>query len=545
MPQTLSYPGVYIDELPSPVHTIIPVPTSVLALAGRALRGPLDTPVVIHSESDFIATFGPLWTQSELGQCVEQYYANGGSDAVIVRVFDKAGHNTFVASPPGIAIPTTGGGTLTVYANSPGTWFSNVEIVIDYDTRKQPPPAVNTTYAGEFNLTVRVTETDPVRGTVQLPEEKFRNLTFDKTSPQYVCTVLAADSKFIVAGSGGLAAGDTPVNNASAPVGYTYATNNAGGAPDDGLPLAWTDLVPGINVNSKHGIYALESADIFTMLVIPPLSPDEAAAPDRPLDTATWAAINAYCTARRAMAFVDPQSTWIDVQTALGALQAGTVDPLRFDNTVMYFPWIQVPDSLDGNRPRYFSPSAAVAGRWASIDFSRGIWKSPAGQEAPLLGVQQLLYKMNDSQNGDLNPLGINCLRNFPILGSVVWGARTLDGADAQTSQWKYVAVRRTAYFIEESLYRGTKWVVFEPNDEPLWSQIRLNVDSFMRSLFSQGAFQGATPKDAYFVRCDSNTTKQSDIDMGVVNILVGFAPLKPAEFVVIKISQIVAETVL
>ena len=128
------------------------------------------------------------------------------------------------------------------------------------------------------------------------------------------------------------------------------------------------------------------------------------------------------------------------------------------------------------------------------------------------------------------------------MFGIVSWGARTLNGNDQQTSEWKYIPVRRMALFLEESLYRGTKWVVFEPNDEPLWSQIRLNLGAFMQDLFRQGAFQGKTPQEAYFVKCDSETTTQSDIDHGIVNILVGFAPLKPAEFVIIKIQQIAGQ---
>ena len=143
---------------------------------------------------------------------------------------------------------------------------------------------------------------------------------------------------------------------------------------------------------------------------------------------------------------------------------------------------------------------------------------------------------------GTLNPLAINCQRTFDVYGNVCWGARTLDGADQQASQWKYIPVRRLALFLEESLYRGSQWVVFEPNDEPLWSQIRLNFGAFMHRLFRQGAFQGSTPREAYFVKCDKQTTTQDDIDQGIVNILVGFAPLKPAEFVIIKISQIAGQ---
>ena len=170
------------------------------------------------------------------------------------------------------------------------------------------------------------------------------------------------------------------------------------------------------------------------------------------------------------------------------------------------------------------------------------MWKAPAGTEATLAGVQGMVYKLTDPENGALNPLGLNCFRIFPIYGSIGWGARTLVGSDAEGTEWKYVPVRRTALFIEESLYRGSKWVVFEPNDEPLWAQIRLNFGAFMHDLFRQGAFQGTTPKDAYFVKCDKETTTQNDIDLGIVNILVGFAPLKPAEFVVIQIQQIAGQ---
>jgi uncharacterized protein len=149
---------------------------------------------------------------------------------------------------------------------------------------------------------------------------------------------------------------------------------------------------------------------------------------------------------------------------------------------------------------------------------------------------------MSDDENGLLNPIGVNCLRTFPIIGPVIWGARTMRGADILGDEYRYVPVRRLALFLEESLYRGLQWVVFEPNDEPLWAQIRANVGSFMQGLFRQGAFQGASPRDAYFVRCDKTTTTQDDIDRGIVNIIVGFAPLKPAEFVVLQIQQMTAQ---
>jgi phage tail sheath protein FI len=178
----------------------------------------------------------------------------------------------------------------------------------------------------------------------------------------------------------------------------------------------------------------------------------------------------------------------------------------------------------------------------ARTDVARGVWKAPAGLDASLNGVQDLQVNLSDLENGELNPLGINCLRSMGVNGRVVWGARTLRGADENADEYKYVPVRRLALFLEESLYRGTQWVVFEPNDEPLWAQVRLNVGAFMQGLFRQGAFQGTTPKDAYFVKCDSQTTTQNDINLGILNVIVGFAPLKPAEFVIISIQQMAGQ---
>jgi uncharacterized protein len=206
---------------------------------------------------------------------------------------------------------------------------------------------------------------------------------------------------------------------------------------------------------------------------------------------------------------------------------------------VIYFPRVKLPDPSREFRLEEFPPSGIMAGIYARTDVQRGVWKAPAGIDAVLSGVSQLSYNMTDKENGILNPLGVNCLRTFPVYGNIAWGARTLKGADALASEWKYVPVRRLALFLEESLYRGTKWVVFEPNDEPLWSQIRLNIGAFMNNLFRQGAFQGSSPTEAYFVKCDKETTTQNDIDLGIVNIVVGYAPLKPAEFVILKFQQI------
>jgi hypothetical protein len=203
---------------------------------------------------------------------------------------------------------------------------------------------------------------------------------------------------------------------------------------------------------------------------------------------------------------------------------------------------VQAPDPLFGNRPTLYPACGFVAGIYAATDASRGVWKAPAGIQASLAGVSGLQYNLTDLENGDLNIQAINCLRQFKVYGDVVWGARTLQGNDQAGSEWKYIPIRRLALYIESSLYEGTQWVVFEPNDAPLWSQIRLNVGAFMQGLFLKGAFQGTSPRQAYFVKCDAENNPQASIDLGVVNILVGFAPLFPAEFVVIQIQQIAGQ---
>jgi len=215
--------------------------------------------------------------------------------------------------------------------------------------------------------------------------------------------------------------------------------------------------------------------------------------------------------------------------------------PLRgpdASHSALYFPWVMAPDPAQSNAVRAFPPSGCVAGVYARTDRLRGVWRPPAGVEARLQDVVGLAVSLSDAENGRLNPRAVNCLRTMPVYGSIVWGARTLAGDDDAGSEWKYVPVRRMALFLEESLYRGTQWVVFEPNGEPLWDQLRLNVGAFMQALFRQGAFQGQTPHEAYFVKCDRETTSQNDVDLGRVNILVGFAPLKPAEFVLVRIQQ-------
>ena len=214
---------------------------------------------------------------------------------------------------------------------------------------------------------------------------------------------------------------------------------------------------------------------------------------------------------------------------------------MRSPNAALYFPRINVPDPLnEHNSLGSFVSSGAIAGVIAKIDKKRGVWKTPAGIDATIVGASALTVMLTDNEISILSKKGVNCLKKNNVGGIVVWGARTMSSEDKV--QWKYLPVRRTALFIEESIFRGTKWIVFEPNDESLWSQIRQNVGAFMLELFRKGAFQGSIPDEAFFVKCDSETTSQYDIDRGILNIVVGFAPLKPAEFIIIKIQQLAGQ---
>jgi hypothetical protein len=297
-------------------------------------------------------------------------------------------------------------------------------------------------------------------------------------------------------------------------------------AGNDGTVLTPADDDFHAALLARFGVGSVtDRIDLFNLVCVPGL-----------VHAPTLARLQAECRRRRAFLIIDadPQAT------VASMVSAGTRGLAGEDGTfsAIYFPWLRAVDPAQGGRVRDFPPCGFVAGVMARTDSSRGAWKAPAGSEASLAGALALSVPISDAQNSRLNPLGVNCLRTLPAHGTVVWGARTLHGQDDRASEWKYIPVRRTALFIEESLHRGTRWMVFEPNDERLWAQVRSNVGTFMHDLWRQGVLQGSRPREACFVKCDRETMTQDDIDNGIVNILVGFAPLKPTEFLVLRIQQ-------
>ncbi|MFF2545552.1 phage tail sheath family protein [Kitasatospora sp. NPDC058063] len=612
MPTTPTYPGVYIEELPSGVRTITAVSTSVTAFVGATRRGPLNQPVTITSFADFERRFGGLASQSPVSYAVQQFFLNGGSVGVVVRV---AAAGTGAAA--GVTLNSTQSSTATpaleVTAVEPGLWGGGLRVAVDYRT---PTPAET------FNLQVfdtsgavresfadlsvraaspRFAETvvnsgsgvvrvkvlaesrpDPV-GTVSKPfaatlpdltheiqvkiADVSRTVTIydpaaDGTAPTTVPELaLLLERKLralpdapgrrafagtrvsvfgrqlqVVAGSTDPADVVRFLGEAANNLGLEGSVNPpvlalAGG--QDGAAPGMTDLIG--SEAGKTGIQALRDVPDVNLLVLPELA-GYAGVDDA---VTVVSAAQALCAEQRMFLIVDSPQAWTTLDDARAGLSA--FDSVRSDHAALYFPHLELVDPLTG-RLRSFPPSGTIAGVMARTDGQRGVWKAPAGTEAGLPGVRALTVPLTDRENGLLNPLAVNCLRTFPVVGPVVWGARTMAGADALSSQWKYVPVRRLALMLEESLYRGTKWVVFEPNDERLWAQIRLNVGAFLHSLFQQGAFQGTSARSAYFVKCDRDTTTQDDINRGVVNVVVGFAPLKPAEFVIVKIEQLAGQ---
>lgn len=512
MPVTPTYPGVYIEEIPSGVRSITGVPTSITAFVGRALKGPVNEPQRISSFADFSRIFGGLWSGSMMSYAVQQYYQNGGSEAVIVRVESGAGQASLTL-PSGPQL----------LASSKGAWGSKIRARVDRAS------------GGSWDLFIR----DMGSGA----EERYFNIANTATDPRSPANVL--QPSLLVKYQSVTPSDDDPTAHATVTAGNWFDDDTATpttryvqmGTVNDGNPITNTQVEG--DPASKTGMYALLKTDIFNLLVLPPYT----AAND--IAAGTYDKAAKLCSDRRAMVLVDSPSTWT-IDDASGTARdtfVGTIGSTNQRNAALFFPRLRIPDINQGGALQSYAPAGAVAGIFAKTDGERGVWKAPAGTDAGLSGVAELTVKMTDAENGRLNPLAVNCIRTFPVYGTLVWGSRTLRGADALAdTDYKYVPVRRFTLFLEESLFRGTQWVVFEPNDEPLWAQIRLNVGAFLNSLFRQGAFQGRSPREAYFVKCDSETTTQTDINNGIVNIVVGFAPLKPAEFVIIKIQQMAGQ---
>jgi len=515
MPARL-HPGVYVEEVPSGARSIEGASTSTAIFVGETERGPLE-PTLITNRTEFERLFGGHVRQAqpssvpaaatdtlELVYAIDAFFQNGGRSAYILR-----------ATEDGMETATRTLGNATVRASSPGAWANDSLSVIfapstDGDVKR-------------FRLIIFH---QPIGAPAPRMVENWDRLSTDKADENHAPTVLKRSLYVSWAPGAPVVRPDaldvTSVNVSEADLvalaARTRLAGGVGGLAD--VPAAQYAKL----------LRRLDAVTDASLLVLPGKTGDHVNAGLAYVETRPL---------RDLFYIVDlPRQTAVDATAAAQATRTFFQDKLtaKTDLAAVYWPWVEVPDPVGvGQDPTVFiAPSGHIAGLYARTDARRGVWKAPAGVEATLLGVRSLEYKVLDTHQDDLNPLGINALRLVPAAGVVSWGARTMRPG----SEWRYVSVRRTAIFLRKSIFEGIQWAVFEPNDEPLWASLRLNVEAFMELQFRQGAFAGRSSREAYFVKCDTETTTEADKAAGIVNLWVGFAPLRPAEFVVVKLSQ-------
>lgn len=519
MPARL-HPGVYVEEVPSGARAIEAAGTSTAIFVGETERG-ATAPTSVKGIADYERSFGgykrhtavPLTSERvTLRYAIDAFFQNGGTSAYILRAIDSAA-----------ALGKRAG---LVEASSPGKWSDNVSVTIGPSSDGD---------GSRFRIFVIYRAPGSSDRIVQ---ERWDRLSISPSDENYAPDVLKRslylrwDSVVPVPpvapppfDTNLASPTDTDIRNASVAL-----SGGTGGDVD--LPIG----------NLPSRLLALDEITDASLLVIPARIGDD---DDDPATEQVANAALSYAEGRPKQdlfAIADMPR----LKSAGNATAASTAVVSSFKNNIspktnfgaVYFPWVEINDPAGAGRdPTLFlGPSGFVAGLYARTDQRRGVWKAPAGLEATVLNARRLEYKFLDVHQDDLNPLGINALRVMAAGGNVVWGARTMQ----PSSEWRYIPVRRMAIFLRTSIYNGIQWAVFEPNDDPLWAALRLTIGGFMEQMHRQGAFAGKTTREAFFVKCDAETTPEADRIAGIVNVWVGFAPLRPAEFVVVKLSQIV-----
>ena len=551
MPVTPTYPGIYIEEILSNSHSITAAPTSVTVFVGythpfKTRAQNYGEAVEIFSFTDYEREFGGLfnvgWLADDVGRAVFQFFSNGGAVAYVVALqpqFHRFGGGTALPQPQILAPALTlGDATAGVVFSGREPVDAHHQLTVSVTNLRPTIPPSSGQPPGPLDVAdLTITYGDRA--------ETFRRVTLNASPP-------VAD------------AGNTPeqrIGTEAQPVSslVTVAPLVTTAVPDGAYPTVWpaalgptpldgglpaepfTTYHPGDFGDAFGQDKAVDKIPVFNLLLTPGI-----------WDPPVVSEALAMAERKRAFVVADPPADAVADQTGaplpmIGDIMADAASPRsipKSQNGALYFPYLRSADPATGD-PISVPPSGFVAGVMAREDTNRGVWKAPAGYEALVSNTAGVVAsgRMTDPRQGTLNPLGVNCLRSLPGIGTVVFGARTLVAANVAFQQYRYVPVRRMTLFIEQSLFASLGWVIFEPNDTPLWVSIKTSVDDFMLGLFNQGAFQGTTPSQAFQVSCDATTTTPDDQANGIVNIVVAFAPLKPAEFVIIKIAQLAGQT--
>jgi phage tail sheath protein FI len=519
MSVSVSFPGIYIEELPLSAHTISPAPTSIAAFVGythplRTTAG-FNVAVELFSFTDYENQFGGLYTSgivdSNVARAVFQFFQNGGSHAWVVGLQPQPRDASGGLLPGGLnftaQVPTQPAGNGMVFTALEPTDIVPMNVSITNLRASSPVPGAP---LDMFDVIISYgTRIETFRGVAINGDASLAPDAKINANTSTLVTVAPLGGGF-----GSSAAANTTVPfSISLPPGFATTFS-----PQDFVDVFEADT-------------SLDKVEIFNLLLVPGVA-----------DNLVVSAALTFAERKRAFAILDPPPT-------APADGPGSIDTLmtafpKSQNGALYFPYLLSTDLIT-TKTIPEPPSGFVAGIYAATDASRGVWKAPAGLATTLRSTTGPVISglMNDPRQGVLNLASVNCLRSFAGIGTVVWGARTLVADNDAFAQSKYVPVRRMTLFLEQSLLASLRWVVFEPNDEPLWLAIRSSIEAFMLSLFNQQALQGSKPSDAFQVKCDATTTTPDDQQRGIVNIIVAFAPLKPAEFVVIKIAQLAGQT--
>lgn len=518
----ITYPGIGFIDVPDENQLIVLPRETIVAFLGRAYGGPVNMPVLVRSFEEYEKVFGGLWYQSTMSYAVRHFFLNGGACAAIVRIPSRRmTRGRTVLRCPDVEQ------SFELEAKFPGEWSNHLVVQPTYSDIA--PESV-----AEFNLIVMRHAGTMLAGQPPSPvveREIHERVSMRPESARFIADVLERESALIRVYAESLV--DMPSRR---PIPYPMSFDWMPGE-DDG------DIAADTYIGSprlKTGIFALDLTDRFDLLCIPPMARGAAGDPACDVPWQVWQYALEYCRERRAVLIVDPPADARSVEEIIDGIEELS---LRDENAALYFPRVAAADPVANNVIDEFSACGAIAGMISRTDHSRGVWRAPAGTDAVIEGIARPTLDTSDADVVRLCKAGINVIRRLPSKATVAWGARTLRGEEGSDSEWRFLPVRRLALLIQESVERSTRWASYDSGRASLHARLRLTVAAMLYRLYRKGAFHGAEPSEAYFVRCEDETITELDIERDYVNITIGFAPVKPCEFVIITIRHQIGPT--